>query len=77
MASPLRYRIVVAWSDEDGCYVARVPAFGPAISAHGDTPDEAAREARVAAELCIESRLEHGDPLPAEDIADAAEAATG
>lgn len=69
MSGPLRYRIVVAWSDEDQCYVARVPAFGPAVAAHGDTPDEAAREARIAAELCIESMQEHGERLPAEDIA--------
>jgi predicted RNase H-like HicB family nuclease len=65
---PLRYRIVVAWSDEDACYVARVPAFGPAVAAHGETPDEAAREARIAAELCIESMDEHGEGLPPEDI---------
>ena len=74
MAGPLRYRIVVAWSDEDECYVARVPAFGPGVAAHGDTPDQAAHEARIAAELCIESMQEHGDPLPAEDIGDGARA---
>ena len=74
MAEPLRYRIVVAWSDEDACYVARVPAFGSGIAAHGDTPDAAAREARVAADLCIESLREEGEPLPAEDIADVATA---
>lgn len=68
MQEPLRYRIIVAWSDADACYVARVPAFGPAVAAHGETPDEAAREARIAAELCIESMGEHGERLPAEDI---------
>jgi predicted RNase H-like HicB family nuclease len=77
MATPLRYQIVVAWSDEDGCYVAHVPAFGPAIAAHGDTPDDAAREARVAAELCIESLREHGEPLPVEDITNVAAATSG
>jgi predicted RNase H-like HicB family nuclease len=77
MAAPLRYQIVVAWSDEDDCYVAHVPAFGRAIAAHGDTPDEAAREARVAAELCIEGLREHGEPLPVEDITSVATATTG
>jgi len=74
MSTPLRYKIVVTWSDVDDCYVARVPAFGPAVTAHGDTPDEAAKEARVAANLCIETMTDHGDPLPAEDIENQASA---
>ena len=74
MSEPLRYRIVVTWSDEDDCYVARVPAFGPAVAAHGDTPDTVVREAQVAAELCIESMTEHGEALPNEDLSQPIEA---
>lgn len=43
------YRIVVELSPDDGVYVARVPAF-PGLAAHGDTPEAAAHEARLAAE---------------------------
>jgi predicted RNase H-like HicB family nuclease len=58
-----RYLKIVAWSQEDGCYVGRVPGlfFG---GCHGD--DEKA----VYAELCdivdevIETEMADGDPLP-------------
>ena len=63
-----RYRMFVEWSDDDEAFVARIPALGP-CAAHGDTPEEAAREARVAAEGILESLKEHGDPVPPEDVA--------
>ena len=58
-----RYIKIVAWSEEDGCYVGQVPGmfFG---GCHGD--DEKA----VYAELCeivdevIEMQLVDGDALP-------------
>jgi predicted RNase H-like HicB family nuclease len=58
-----RYIKIVAWSEEDGCYVDQVPGlfFG---GCHGD--DEKA----VYAELCeivdevIEMQRDDGDPLP-------------
>ncbi|MGQ0570111.1 MAG: toxin-antitoxin system HicB family antitoxin, partial [Armatimonadota bacterium] len=64
---PFRYRIVVEWSDEDGVFVARVPAL-PGCAAHGKTTDEAAREARRAAEAMLAVLREDGDPPPPEDI---------
>jgi len=63
---PFRYRIVVEWSDEDGAFIARVPAL-PGCAAHGGTADDAAREARHAAEAILRVLLEDGDKPPPED----------
>lgn len=63
---PFRYRIVLEWSDEDAAFVARVPAL-PGCAAHGKTAEEAARQARRAAEAMLSVLREDGDPLPAED----------
>lgn len=49
------YEVVVDWSDEDYAYVARVPAL-PGVAAHGDTEEEAAAQARVAAQAVLELR---------------------
>jgi predicted RNase H-like HicB family nuclease len=63
---PFRYRIILEWSDEDAAFVARVPAL-PGCAAHGKTAEEAAREARRAAEAMLAVLREDGNPLPAED----------
>lgn len=65
---PFRYRIVVEWSDEDGAFVARVPAF-PGCAAHGETPERATREATMAANGILESLQAHEGQIPAEDVA--------
>ena len=41
------YPIVAFWSDEDDAYIADVPDIRY-CSAHGETPEEALREARLA-----------------------------
>lgn len=65
-----RYRIVVEWSDEDEVFVARVPSL-PGCAAHGNTPEDAVREATSAASGILASLRSHGDALPPEDaIAD-------
>jgi predicted RNase H-like HicB family nuclease len=66
--APFRYRIVVEWSEEDGLFVARVPAL-PGCAAHGATPEHATREARVAAEGILSVMRRDGDRLPPPDIA--------
>ena len=58
-----RYHINVSWSDEDGCWVADVADLR-FCSAHGDTPEEAVREARIAMAAWLESARGHGDPVP-------------
>jgi predicted RNase H-like HicB family nuclease len=61
---PFEYEIVIAWSPDDGAYVARVPALGIACAAHGSTPEAAAREVVSAAITMMDVMRENGDPLP-------------
>ncbi len=67
MAPPFKYRIVVEWSSEDEAFVARVPALAP-CAAHGDTADEAVREALIAAEAVLEVMEQDNQEIPPSDI---------
>ncbi len=59
----LHYNINIFWSQEDGCWIADVPDLR-GCSAHGETPEEAAREAQLAMELWMETAQAHGDTIP-------------
>lgn len=61
------YQIVVAWSDEDEGYVARVPALRYCL-AFGETPEKAVKEVKAAAAEVIKVMKVEGKPLPAVDI---------
>ena len=50
----------LVWSDEDDCYLATFSEF-PGLITHGDTPEEAAAEAEIAAKGFIEIYKEDGD----------------
>lgn len=54
---------VLIEQDEDGGFVATVPAL-PGCIADGGSRDEALRNVREAIALYIESLEEHGDPIP-------------
>jgi predicted RNase H-like HicB family nuclease len=58
-----RYHINLFWSDEDGCWIADVPDLR-FCSAHGDTPEEAAREITIAMTAWLECALERDRILP-------------
>ena len=58
-----KYSINVAWSDEDDCFVAKVPEF-PGLSAFGDTKAEAMSEAEIALSGFLKVYDEDGCPLP-------------
>ncbi len=58
-----KYHINVFWSAEDDCWIADIPDL-KYCSAHGDTPEEALAEARIAIEAIVESFEAHGDPIP-------------
>ena len=58
-----RYHINLFWSDEDECWIADVPGLRH-CSAHGDTPEQALAEARVATELWLETARDTGIPIP-------------
>ena len=53
----------LAWSDEDKCYVVRVPDL-PGCMAHGKTRQEVLKMAEEAIELWLETAREDGVPVP-------------
>ena len=57
------YHINLSWSDEDRCWVADVPDL-PFCSAHGASPEEAAREVQVAIGLWLKVAAEDGAAIP-------------
>jgi predicted RNase H-like HicB family nuclease len=68
--SPMRYEardygIHIWYSAEPGdeCYVAQVEEW-PGIMAHGDSPDEAAREIQVALNAALRVAVEEGLHIP-------------
>lgn len=57
------FHINVFWHDPDACFIADVPDL-QGCSAHGETPEEAVAEARIAIELWLEVAREDGLPIP-------------
>ena len=57
------YPMLISWSDEDEEYIAVVPDLR-GCSASGETPEEAAREARTAMRLWLEAARDNGFPIP-------------
>jgi predicted HicB family RNase H-like nuclease len=58
-----RYAKVVEWSEEDGCYVGRVPALGYA-GVHGPDRTKVLEEICRVAEEIVAIHLEDGRKLP-------------
>lgn len=59
--------MTIEWSDVDEAFIVRVPALGPACSAHGSTAAIATQRARESAELILEVLAQQGAPIPAPD----------
>ncbi len=59
----MKYAIVIAYSDEDGGYIATVPEL-PGCSAFGDTEEEAIQEIKVAATLWLSAAKKAGRKVP-------------
>lgn len=57
------YELIIDWSSEDKCYVVKVPDL-PGCMAHGDTRQEAVKNAEDAIELWIETAKEDGLKIP-------------
>jgi predicted RNase H-like HicB family nuclease len=71
----IKYRINVAWSDEDDCYLVELPEFATDIQryfTHGETYEEALTNAKEVLALLIESYQAEGKPLPKPQILQAA-----
>jgi antitoxin HicB len=48
------YSILIQWSDEDQCYIVSLPEFGKYAHTHGDTYEEALKNAQEVLEMLIE-----------------------
>jgi antitoxin HicB len=59
---PMKYRVLIE-SDEDGQFVAQVPALPGCIS-QGKTRAEALQNAKEAIAGYLASLEQHGDPIP-------------
>jgi predicted RNase H-like HicB family nuclease len=72
MAAP-RYTVIIQWSEEDQAYVVSLPEWG-GCKTHGDSYEEAARNAQEVLEMLIESEGEHPSPklfkYPGADVMD-------
>ena len=62
----MKYAIVIQWSDEDDCFVVSLPEFKDVMQpvTHGNTYEEALKNAQEVLALLIESAHEEGKPLP-------------
>ena len=58
----MKFRVMIQ-RDEDGVYVAEVPAL-PGCVSQGTTRSEALNNVREAIALYLESLKAHGDPIP-------------
>ena len=55
-----RYSILIQWSEEDQCYVASLPEFGPYAHTHGSTYEEALQNGKEVLGMLMEDT----SPLP-------------
>jgi antitoxin HicB len=62
----MKYTVVIQWSEEDRCFVVILPEFTDVMQpcTHGETYEEALKNAQEVLELLIDSALEDGKPLP-------------
>ncbi len=58
-----KYEVIIYWSKEDDAYIAEVPQLA-GCAAHGDSQEEALRNAQEAISLWLETAREFGDPIP-------------
>ncbi|MGK7927286.1 MAG: type II toxin-antitoxin system HicB family antitoxin [Spirulina sp.] len=61
----LPYTIVIQWSDEDRCYLVHLPEFpSQTYHTHGETYEEALKNAQEILELLIEEYQQEQKVLP-------------
>ena len=62
----MNYTVVIQWSDEDQCFVVTLPEFNDVMQpvTHGNTYEEALKNAQEVLELLIESSVSEGKSLP-------------
>lgn len=60
---PLKYEVIIYWSDDDEAFVAEVPEL-PGCAADGTTPEQALASVQVVASEWIETARSLGRPVP-------------
>lgn len=62
----MKYTIIIQWSEADKCYVVSLPEFTDIMQpcTHGETYEEALKNAQEVLEMLIESSLVDGETLP-------------
>lgn len=58
-----KYEIIIYWSSEDEAFIAEVPELHGCM-AHGDTAEDALKNAKEAIQLWIDTAKEFGDVIP-------------
>jgi predicted RNase H-like HicB family nuclease len=62
-AEPMRYEVIIYWSNEDQSFLAEVPEL-PGCVADGKSPEEALANVQVVAREWIETARELGRSIP-------------
>ncbi len=62
--SPLKYEVIIYWSEEDEAFIAEIPEL-PGCMADGPTPAEALAAVQEVAAEWIEVAHDLGRPVPA------------
>ena len=57
-----RYTVVIEWDDEEGLYIATIPALS--VGSYGVSRKEAMEKIKEAAEVTIEGLKAHNLPVP-------------
>jgi predicted RNase H-like HicB family nuclease len=65
IGQPLRYSMVIEWSDENQAFVVSLPEWGDLVHTHGATYEEALHQGKELIEGLVATRKERGEPLPA------------
>ncbi|MBE9055083.1 type II toxin-antitoxin system HicB family antitoxin [Sphaerospermopsis sp. LEGE 08334] len=61
----LPYTIIIHWSNEDQCYLVHLPEFPTQkYHTHGNTYEEAVKNAQEVIEMLVSEYQEDGKPLP-------------
>lgn len=62
----MKYTIVIQWSQKDQCYVVSLPEFTDIMQpcTHGETYEDALKNAQEVLDMLIKLSLADGEPLP-------------
>ena len=67
MTEQLHYSMVVQWSDDDQAYLVSLPEWGGRVFnpvTHGDSYEDAIKQAHDALAALVASARQHNEPLP-------------